>query len=95
MSQCNSGDIVCIRQVYTYTVVWNGKEHKFLYYTNIPSSIFLSGLLTDLSLQNTDIEKYRLFLKNQLVSVDYQFPFDGVSDVIYLEEKKGIYIDME
>lgn len=75
-------------------MVWNGKKHKFLYYTNIPFSIFLSGLLEDLGLQSTDIEKYRLFLKNQLVSVDYQFPFDGESDVIYLEEQKGIYFVM-
>lgn len=78
-----------IRNVYTYNVVWSGKKLCFRHYTNISYKIFLTGLLKDLGLPTTDIDKYRLILKNQFLSVAYQFPLHGVPDVIYLEEKKG------
>ena len=90
VSQCRDGDTLQICKSYNYNVIWNGQRYSFPFYTNVPYSLFVNAFFHHLGIADNKGSTYDLYCGSQLIGNWFQFPFKGLSDDLYVEQKRGI-----
>ena len=89
ISQCTEGEILHMRQFYTYKIVWEGNQNDFRFYTNIDYQIFLNRLLSFLHIPKENSKEYKLRIGKHDLLTSYRFPINGISEKIYLLSVKS------
>lgn len=89
-SQCKNNDVLLLRKIFAYQVVWKGQGYQFRYLTNTLYSKFILRLLNNFKIPQEEHSKYVLQIGTQLIDASFLFPLEGISEDIHLLESQGI-----
>ena len=91
-TQCSSKSIIRIMQICVFKIVWEDKKEDFRYYSNIELKHLLTGFLSSHNIPASDFSKYGVKIGNQVISLEFNIPFEGINDIIEIIECKSICI---
>lgn len=89
-SQCRNNDVIKLRKIFSYKIVWKGHRASFRYFTNVTYSNFIMQLLNYQKIPQEESSKYRLQIGGQTVTPSFLFPVSGISEDIYVMENQGL-----
>ena len=81
-SQCNDNDILFIRKICTYNIIWNERKYECPYYTNIYVSTLLSYFLQKRDISYDTSDKNKFYFDNW--SDTQLIPVEGISQELIL-----------
>lgn len=89
-SQCRNNDVLRLRRIFLYKIVWKGRRTSFRYFTNVTYSNFITQLLTFQKIPQEAFPNYRLQIGDQTVNTSFLFPVSGISEDIYVMDNQGM-----